>query len=94
MSLLAHDDSAGMPWKESSAMKERVKFVLEWESRWEKGEGRRTAQLRGAVPSFGISRQTGDKWVDRFFEFGEEGDWSLLEDVRGGRRRWTRPWPT
>lgn len=33
MSLLAHDDSAGMPWKESSAMKERVKFVLEWESR-------------------------------------------------------------
>ena len=73
-------------------MKERVKFVLEWESRWEKGEAR--LNFAELCRVFGISRQTGDKWVDRFFEFGEEGDRSLLEDVRGGRRRWTRPWST
>src|SRR5688572_4856529 len=29
-----------MPWKETDAMKERVKFVLEWERRWREGEGR------------------------------------------------------
>ena len=29
-----------MAWKETDAMKERVKFVLEWEKRWNEGEGR------------------------------------------------------
>jgi hypothetical protein len=33
-------DSGEMPWKESDAMKERVKFVLEWERRWHEGEGK------------------------------------------------------
>ena len=29
-----------MPWKETDSMQERVKFVLEWEKRWNVGEGR------------------------------------------------------
>ena len=28
-----------MPWKETDSMKERVKFVLEWEKRWNAGHG-------------------------------------------------------
>jgi hypothetical protein len=28
-----------MPWKETDSMKERVKFVLEWEKRWNAGRG-------------------------------------------------------
>jgi hypothetical protein len=29
-----------MPWKETDVVKERVKFLLEWESRWDSGAGR------------------------------------------------------
>jgi hypothetical protein len=29
-----------MPWKETASVKERVKFVLEWEKRWNEGEDR------------------------------------------------------
>jgi len=29
-----------MPWKETDSMKERVKFVLEWDKRWNAGEGK------------------------------------------------------
>lgn len=29
-----------MPWLTSNAMKERSKFALEWETRWEAGDGR------------------------------------------------------
>ena len=28
-----------MPWKATDAMKERTKFVLEWERRWNEAEG-------------------------------------------------------
>src|SRR5689334_13282018 len=32
-------DRRGMPWKATDAMKERTKFVLEWERRWNEAEG-------------------------------------------------------
>ena len=31
---------ARMPWKETDPMKERMKFVSEWERRWNETEGR------------------------------------------------------
>lgn len=45
-------------------MKERVKFVLEWEKRWDEGEG----QLNFAelCREFGISRQVGYVWLKRY----------------------------
>jgi len=43
-----------MPWKETDAMKERVKFVLEWEKRWNVGEGR--IHFPELCREFGISR--------------------------------------
>ena len=46
-----------MPWKETVAVKERVKFLLEWERRWGEGEGRMNfAEL---CREFGVSRQVG-----------------------------------
>ena len=54
-----------MPWKETCAMEERMKFVLEClEGEWSKAELCRI---------YGISRPTGDKWLLRYAEIGIEG---------------------
>jgi transposase InsO family protein len=55
-----------MPWQKTDPMKERVKFVLEWERRWNAGEGRMNfAEL---CREFGISRQVGYGWLGRYRE--------------------------
>jgi len=59
--------SRAMPWKESKAIEERVKFVTEWE---EGGES-----FVGLCERYGISRVTGYKWVDRYDEEGVSGLW-------------------
>jgi putative transposase len=53
-----------MPWKETDSMKERVKFVLEWEKRWNAGEGK--LNFAELCREFGISRQVGYDWVRRY----------------------------
>jgi len=62
-------------------MKERVKFVLEWESRWEKGEGR--LNFAELCREFGISQQVGCGWVARYRE--------AQHDVRAVQERSRRP---
>lgn len=57
-----------MPWNETDVDKERVKFVLEWERRWHEGEGR--VNMAELCRIFGISRETGYRWVSRFVEAG------------------------
>ena len=52
-----------MAWKETDAMKERTKFLLAWEREWELGEGR--VNMTALCSRFGVSRQTGYKWVGR-----------------------------
>jgi len=54
-----------MPWKETSAMEERVRFVTLYQ------EG--LYSLAELCARFGISRPTGYKWVQRFQEGGYEG---------------------
>jgi hypothetical protein len=39
-----------VPWKETDSMQERVKFVLEWEKRWNAGHGLRLGTPRSYVP--------------------------------------------
>src|SRR6185295_14775408 len=73
-----------MPWKETVAVKERVKFLLEWERRWDAGEGRMNfAEL---CREYGVSRQVGYDWLNRYREAGN--------DVRVAEERSRRPHTT
>ena len=51
-----------MPWKEICAVKERVRFIDEWE--------RGDLSMLALCRKYGISRQTGYKWVRRYQELG------------------------
>lgn len=63
-----------MPWKETCAMDERVRFVADWLS----GEYSKSALCR----AYGISRPTGDKWIGRYLQDGAGG---LTERSRAPR---------
>jgi transposase InsO family protein len=54
-----------MPWKTTNPMKERTKFVLEWERRWNEAEGGRV-NMAELCRMFGVSRQSGYTWVARY----------------------------
>jgi len=54
-----------MPWKEVSAMEERMRFVsLAQSGRFE---------MKKLCEEFGISRKSGYKWVERYQEQGSKG---------------------
>jgi transposase-like protein len=53
-----------MPWKECRAMSQKLEFV----ERAAKGEA-----IASLCREYGVSRQTGHKWVKRFRERGYEG---------------------
>lgn len=54
-----------MPWKETSAMDQRVQFMGDWLSgRYSKTD---------LCNLYGISRPTGDKWIKRYQQFGPDG---------------------
>jgi transposase InsO family protein len=74
-----------MPWKATDAMKERVKFVLEWEKRWNDGEGR--LNFSELCREFGVSREVGYVWVRRF----READRDLRAVEERSRRPHTSP---
>jgi hypothetical protein len=61
-------------------MKERTKFVLEWERRWNEAEGGRV-NMAELCRMFGVSRQTGYTWVHRFRAADNELD-ALAERSR------------
>jgi putative transposase len=65
-----------MPWKQTDAMKERSKFVFEWEQRATQTQGR--VDMSELCRVFGISRQTGYLWLKRYHQSG--GDLRALED--------------
>lgn len=54
-----------MPWSQTDVMKERVKFVLEWERRWKETHGGRVdiaelLRLRTLRTPDGLMRLVGD----------------------------------
>ena len=64
-----------MPWQESCAMDERMRFIVDHLSdEW---------TMSGLCDRYGISRQTGYKWVGRYREEGAEG---LRERSRAAKR--------
>ena len=54
-----------MPWKETCTMDQRMLFIVDYLS------GRYTK--KGLCRHYGISRPTGDKWIDRYRIHGPEG---------------------
>ncbi|MCB2218291.1 MAG: helix-turn-helix domain-containing protein, partial [Desulfobulbaceae bacterium] len=54
-----------MPWKETTAMEQKIEFITEWRS----GQFAITELCR----AFGISRTTAYKYINRFQEKGIEG---------------------
>jgi len=66
-------------------MKERVKFVLEWERRWNEGEGR--LNFAALCREFGVSRQVGYACIERYR--GANHDLRSLEER--SRRPLTSP---
>src|SRR6266404_9853332 len=54
-----------MPWKESSAMEQRIQLIADWLS----GDYSKSELCRG----YGISRPTADKWIERYGERGVQG---------------------
>jgi len=54
-----------MPWEETSAMRERMEFVMALESE--------LYTMSELCERFGVSRKTGYKWVHRLAEAGVEG---------------------
>jgi putative transposase len=77
---------AGMSWKATDAMKERTKLVLEWERRWKEAEGGRV-NMAELCRMFGVSRETGYKWVKRF----RESNFDVLAVAERSRRPHTSP---
>lgn len=53
-----------MPWTQTDALKERVKFALEWERRWKLQEGQ--VNVAELCREYGVSRQTGHTWIRRY----------------------------
>jgi putative transposase len=53
-----------MPWQETDVVKERTKFILEWERRFELTRG--DVNLSELCRAFGITRQCGHKWLARY----------------------------
>ncbi len=54
-----------MPWKETSAVKERMRFPVDFEGH--------LFSMSELCQRYGISRKTGYKWIERFDEAGIEG---------------------
>lgn len=54
-----------MPWKETSAMDQRVRFIGDWRS----GQFSKTELCQ----CYGISRPTGDQWIERYQRLGVDG---------------------
>jgi len=54
-----------MPWKTSSVMDEKLRFVFEYE--------RHEQTVKELCAGFGISRETGYVWLRRFHRLGAAG---------------------
>ena len=63
--MLQDTEEAAVPWKETCVMDQREAFVSDWLAR--------KSTLSALCEGYGISRKTGSKWVQRFYEGGRGG---------------------
>jgi hypothetical protein len=62
-------DTRGL-WKRTDALSERVKFILEWERRWQASQGRLDVAELSRL--YGVSRQTAHVWIKRYQAAGHD----------------------
>jgi putative transposase len=77
---------AVMPWKATEPMKERTKFVLEWERRWKAAQGG-PVNIAELCRMYGVTRPTGYTWIARY----REANFDLVAVVERSRRPNTSP---
>jgi len=65
-----------MPWKETDALKERTRFVLDYEREANRNEG--VVNVAALCRAYGISRPTGYRWLGRYA--AANGDLRALEE--------------
>ena len=75
-----------MPWKATDELKERTKFVLEWERRWNEAEGG-PVNMAELCRIFGVSRVTGYTWGERY----RDQNFNLAALVERSRKPKTSP---
>jgi transposase-like protein len=68
-------------WKRTDALSERVKFIFEWERRWQASKGR--IDVAELSRMHGVSRQTAHVWIRRYQDAGH--------DLRAMQERSRRP---
>ena len=68
-----------MPWKETSIMDQRIRFIRDYQS----GDYTKKALCM----HYGISRPTGDKWIQRYRMYGLEGLHERSRDPTGTPHR-------
>src|SRR5260370_7945372 len=73
-----------MAWQERDALSERVKFICEWQRR---GDADGRVNVSELCRMYGVSRETGHKWIKRFVDAG--CDFRALEEQ--SRRPATNP---
>jgi putative transposase len=54
-----------MPWSQTSPMDKRMQFISEFL--------RQSLSITDLCDLYGVSRKTGDKWIDRYLRLGPEG---------------------
>jgi len=59
-----------MPWQSTDPVKERTKFILEWEKRWNREQGQ--VNVAELCREFGITRQAGYGWIRRDQDAGHD----------------------
>lgn len=68
------EEETPMPWKETCAMDQRVQFIGDWLS----GQYSKI----DLCECYGISRPTGDKWIQRYERLGVDGLKALSQAAR------------
>jgi putative transposase len=78
-----------LAWKETCRVGERRRFMTEWERQIEQGGGR--INMSALCRAFGVSRQTGYKWLQRYVAAGRSI--GALEDISRRPKRSPRTTP-
>ena len=74
-----------MPWRNTAPMDQRTQFIAD--------HLRETQTITERCDRYGVSRKTGDKWIDRYLRLGPAGRSARAGPIAPRIRPPTRSWP-